>query len=139
MTPGCGENVVVWFEEQVDHEADDFARREVVARRLVGGFVEPADEVLEDVAHLRCCRPARDAGRSRRIRDDLVEAIGLLQLLDFLLELEVLEDFPDVLGETLDVVGEMPADVVRVALELLEVELAVIVKPRSLPLSLATC
>ena len=46
------EQVAVGGEQQVDHQADDFAGREVVAGRLVRGFVESPDQFLEDVAHL---------------------------------------------------------------------------------------
>ena len=50
--PGRGEQVVVVDEEQVDHQADDVAGREVIARGLVGQFVEAADEVLEEQPHV---------------------------------------------------------------------------------------
>jgi len=58
----------------------------------------------------------------------LIQAVGFFEFLDLLVELEALEDLADVFGEAGDVVGQMAADVVGVALELLEVELAVVVK-----------
>ena len=42
-----GQEVVVVDKEQVDHEADDVAGREVIAGGLVGEFVETADAILE--------------------------------------------------------------------------------------------
>src|SRR5450759_77782 len=41
---GLGEHLAVWVEEQVDHESDGVARREVLAGRLVGGLGETPDE-----------------------------------------------------------------------------------------------
>ena len=38
-------------EEDAHHQTNDLARREVVACRLVGQFVESTNEVLEDEAH----------------------------------------------------------------------------------------
>ena len=49
---GLGQHVVVLDEQQVDHQADDLARREVLTGRLVGEFGELADQLLEDQAHL---------------------------------------------------------------------------------------
>jgi len=49
----------------------------------------------------------------------LIQTIGFFELLDLFVELETLEDLADVLGKAVDVVGQMAADVVRVALELL--------------------
>ena len=46
--PGLRERVGVLDEEQVHHQADDFARREVLAGRLVRLLGEPPDQLLED-------------------------------------------------------------------------------------------
>ena len=46
------EEVVVFGEQQVHHEFDDFSRREVLASGLVGLLGEPSDELLVDVSHL---------------------------------------------------------------------------------------
>jgi hypothetical protein len=51
MTPAWVSTLVSGFQQQVDHELDDFARGEVVAGRFVGGFVEAPDQVLEHQAH----------------------------------------------------------------------------------------
>ena len=60
------ENVAVRLKEKIDHEPDDFARSEVVTRSLVSGFVELADELLEDVAHL-------GVGHDVRVKVDVAE------------------------------------------------------------------
>src|SRR5208283_3711625 len=46
------EDVVIGVEQDVDHELDDFAGGEVVAGLFVGGFVEFADKLFEDEAHV---------------------------------------------------------------------------------------
>jgi hypothetical protein len=49
---GLGEDDVVLDEEEIDHEADDLARGEMLSGRLVRLLHELPDELLEDAAHL---------------------------------------------------------------------------------------
>ena len=60
---GLGQHIVIFDEDQVDHEADDFAGSEVLSGGLIGDFSELADQLLEDRAHLGVARPYRDGGR----------------------------------------------------------------------------
>ena len=62
------------------------------------------------------------------LRDDEVEDVRLVHLLDFGFELEEVEDALDVSREALDVADQMLVDVVRVALELREVERRMVVE-----------
>ena len=117
-------NEIIVGEEKVDHELDDLARREVIARLLVCLLVEPTDEVLEDVAH-------RDVGDGVRVQincsdllDDFKEAVGLLQLLNLVGEIELLDDLPRARGEAGDEFREVGRELVRVAEELVEGEVA---------------
>jgi len=56
----------------------------------------------------------------------LVEAVGFFEFGDFLFEPKALKNFLDVLGKSFDVVREVLADVVRIALEFAKVERTVI-------------
>ena len=114
--------------QQVDHEPDHFARGEVVTGRLVRRLVEAPDQVLEHQPHGDVVHPFGVQVHFGELGNHLIEAVGLFQLFDLLIELEALEDLADVLGKTVDVIGKVAADVVRVALELAEIELAVVVK-----------
>ena len=125
---GRGEQLVVVDEQDVHHQPDDLARREVVAGGLVGQLVEAADEVLEDQPHLLVRHRIRVQVHVAELGDDEVEDVRLAHLLDLVLELEELEDGADVRREALDVADEVLLDVVGVALELLEVERRVIVE-----------
>ena len=116
----AGEQVVVVDEEQVDHEADDVARGEMIAGGLVGQFVEAADEVFEDQPHVGITDAVGMQVHVAELGDSEIEEVGLAQLLDFVGELEILEDAADVGGEAVDVAGEVLFDVIRVAFELLE-------------------
>ena len=123
-----GEQLVVLDEEEVHHQPDNLARGEVVAGGLVCQLVEAADEVLEDQPHLlvpHVCGMEVDAAE---FRDDEVEDVRLGHAVDFVLELEELEDLAHVLREAMDVAGEMAADVVGVAPQLLEVEVGMVVE-----------
>ena len=119
---GRGEQLVVVDEQDVHHQPDDLARREVVARGLVGQLVEAADEVLEDEPHLLVRHRVRVQVHVAELGDDEVEDVRLAHPLDLVLELEELEDVAHVLREALDVADEVLLDVVGVALQLLEVE-----------------
>ena len=125
---GRGEQLVVVDEQDVHHQPDDFARREVVARGLVGQFVEAADEVLEDEPHLLVRHRVRVQVHVAELGDDEVEDVRLAHPLDLVLELEEVEDVAHVRREALDVADEVLLDVVGVALQLLEVERRVVVE-----------
>ena len=60
--------------------------------------------------------------------DDKIKDVRLAHLLDFVVELEILEDAADVGGEAIDVAGQVLVDVVGVAFEFLEVERRVVVE-----------
>ena len=108
--------------------SDDLARREMVARGLVGQLVETPDEVLEDESHLLVRHRARVQVDVGELRDDEVEDVRLPHPFDLVIELEEVENFAHVAREAIDVAVEMRLDAVGVALELLEVEGGVVVK-----------
>ena len=91
-------------------------------------FVEPPDQLLEDVAHLDVGHHVGVQVDLAELRDDQVQPVGLVELGDVLLEAEVLDDLAGPGGEALDVVGQVGGDVVGIALEFLEVELAGVVE-----------
>ena len=123
----CQELVVV-DEEDAHHQADHFAGREVVAGGLVRELVEAPDEVLEDQPHLLVRDRARVQIDLCELRHDEEEDVRLAHLLDLGLELEVVEDAAHVGREPLDVAQQVLLDVVRVTLELREVEGRVVVE-----------
>ena len=100
---GLGQHLVILDEEQIDHEADDLARREVLAGRLVGEFGELADQLLEDEAHLGVVDDVGveiDVGELLR---DQIEQVRLGEPVDLDGEVEALEDVADVGGKGLHV------------------------------------
>lgn len=115
----------------MDHEADDFAGREVVPGFFIGLLIESADEFFKDGAHLGIGDPVGVEIDGGEFFDDEKEAVGFLQLGDFLLEAIVLKDFPCLAGEALNIVHEVLGYVVRVADQFLKRKLAGVVE--SLP------
>ena len=101
----------------------------MIARGLVGQFVEAADEVLEEQPHVVVADVVGVQVQVAELGDDEVEEVGLAHPLYLVGELEILEDAADVGGEAVDVTGEVLVNVVGVALELLEGERRVIVEP----------
>ena len=128
-----GEEIVVVDEQYAHHEADHLARREVVAGGLVGEFIEPADQVLEDQTHLFVRHLARVQIHPAELRNHHVEDVRLAHLLDLGFELEVFEDAAYLGGEPLEVAHQMLRDVVGIPQQPLEIEIRVIVE------SLACC
>ena len=131
---GLRQHLRVGLQQQVHHQLNHLARGEVIARCLVGGFVEAPDQVFEHQPHGDVVDPVRMKVDLAELGDDLVEPVGLFQFLDLFLELEAFEDFADVFGEPVDVIGEMPGDIIGISLELGEVKLAVIVEAQRNPL-----
>jgi len=126
--PLASQDVAVRLEQQVHHQPDNLAGREVVARRLVGRFAESPDQFLEDVAHL-------DVGHRIGVQVDVAELrhhqeqpVMLVQLGDVLLEGKPLEDAPHVGREALDVAGQVPRDLARIVLQPAEGQLARVVE-----------
>ncbi len=100
---GGGQGVVILHEHQGGGQADDVARGEVLARRLVGTLGEAPDQLLEHQPHLMV-----GDGRGREVGGPdllhhLVQQVGVVELTDELGEIEVLEDLPGILGEPLHI------------------------------------
>jgi hypothetical protein len=119
---GRSEQLIIVDEQDVHHQPDDLARREVVARGLVGQLIEAPDEVLEDQPHLLVRHCVRVQVHVAELGNDEVENVRLAHPLDLILKLEELEDVAHVLREALDVANEVLLDVVGVTLQLLEGE-----------------
>ena len=100
----------------------------MIPSRFIGGFVEAADQVFEHQPHGEVIDLARMQVNIGELGDHLIQAVRFFKLFDLLVELKALEDLADVLGETGDVVGQVTTDVVGVALELVEIKLAVVMK-----------
>ena len=94
----------------------------MVASGLVRQLIEATDKVLEDEAHLRVGHPVRVQIDIGELRDHKVEDVCFAHLLDLVLELEILEDVAHVAREALDVTDEVPGDVIRIALQPVEIE-----------------
>ena len=92
---GLAEGLVIFGEDEVDHEADDFARGEVLSGRLVRELGELADEFLECRAHLRVAHAVGMQVDVRELLRDEVEEVRLGEPIDLGVEVEALEDVAD--------------------------------------------
>jgi hypothetical protein len=89
---GLGQGLVVFDEQQVDHEPDHLTRGEVLPGGLVGQFRELADQLLEHRAHLGIGDGVRVQVDIGELLRDHVQQAGLGQLVDLGVEVEALED-----------------------------------------------
>jgi hypothetical protein len=88
---GLTEQLVVLDEEEVDHQPDHLARREVLAGGLVRELREAADELLVEVAHLEVRDDVRVEVDLRELGDDQVEQVLLAEARDLCVEAELLD------------------------------------------------
>ena len=118
-----GEHARIGLQQQVHHQLNDFTWREVITGGFVRRFVEPANQIFEHQPHGDVVDLGRVQIDFRKLGHHPIEPVGLFELVDFLAELEA-----DILREAGDVIGQVPSDVVGIALEFMEVKLAVIMK-----------
>ena len=93
--------------EQLHHQADDFARREVLPSLLAALFREAPQQLLVDVAHLQRRELVRAEFQFLVLVQDRREAVVLHHLPDGGPVVEVLDDVVDVLREAVDVGAEV--------------------------------
>ena len=119
---GLGQGVVVLDEEQIDHQPNDFTRREMLSGGFIGKLGELADEFLEHRAHLGI---ADDVGVEVDVGEllgDEVEQPGFGQPVNLRVKVEALENVAHGGRERLHIRAEVFADVVLVAHQLLQVQ-----------------
>ena len=104
--------LLVFDEEQVHHQPNDFAGREVLSCGLVRRLSELPNQLLEDRPHDVVRHPVGVEVHVGEPRDHLEEQVRLIQLGDLLGELELLDDVARVGGEALDVRGQVRRDVI---------------------------
>lgn len=115
-------------QHQRDHQVDDLAGREVLARVLVERLVEATDELLEERAHLVVAdRVGMEVDRREALQDQEQQA-RLIQLGDRVAEVEALQDLPHVRAEAGQVVTQVRGQVRRVGEEAPEVVAAGVVE-----------
>ena len=106
---------VIAREQQVYHEANDVAGREVFARVLVQRFIELADQLLEDRSHLGVGNAFGAQVHVLEALDHLVQQLGFLELGDRVVEAEVLDYLQHVGAEARDVIPQVLGEVCVVA------------------------
>lgn len=104
-----------------DYQADRVARGVVLARLLVGGLDELADQLLEQVPHVGVGRSAGVQVDLGERSDDQEEAVLLVELGDLGLEAEPLEHV-DVGREAVHVVDQVGAQALRIGQQSTAVE-----------------
>ena len=127
-----GQHLGIGFQQQVDHQANDLARGEVVTGRLVGRLIEAPDQVFEHQSHGDVINLAGVQVYFSELRNYLIEAVGFFKLFNLFFKLKAFENLADIIGKAIDVIHQMATDVVRVTLEFTEVELAVVVEAQRL-------
>ena len=100
--------------DEIRHEANDFARREVIPGFFVGLLVKAHHQMLEQIAHLEVVDPVRVKIDFGHRLDDGEETVAGVELLDLIGKLETLEDAPRGRGKAVDVRHEVRRDVLGI-------------------------
>jgi hypothetical protein len=106
--------VLLRGEQQVDHQLDDLAGREVLPGLFVRLLRADPDEFLEDIPHLDVAHAVRGQVDRGELLDDLVEEVLLRHARDLLIEREPLHDLADIAREAVDVGVEVGRELVGV-------------------------
>ena len=115
--------------QQVDHQLDHLTRREVFPSGLVRHLREPADQLLEHVAHLVVADHLRAQVQVGEPAHHLVEKVRGVEPLDVRRQVVRLKHLARVVGEGPDVRGQVCRRVGRVVRDRLQRQLAGVVKP----------
>ncbi len=117
-----GQQAVVLDEEEVDHEPDDLAGREMLTRSLVGELRESADQLLVQVAHLQVADRLGMQVDLAEPGNDEVEQVRTIKPVDLGPEVELVEDIASRRREVGDVGQQVVSDAVRVVEQPAQVE-----------------
>ena len=112
---GLGQHVVIFDEQQVDHQFDHFARGEVFSGGFVGNLGKLADQLFKHQPHLAVADFVRvqiDVGETL---GHLIQQPGFGEAVDLRVEVEALENVPYRYRKTLNVGKQVFLDVVLVA------------------------
>jgi hypothetical protein len=93
--------------EQLDHQADDFARREVFPGLLAALFREAPQQFLVDVAHFQAGELVGAEGEFLVLVEDRGQPVVLHHQADGGAVIEVLDDVVNILREAVDVGAEV--------------------------------
>ena len=93
--------------QQLDHEADNFARGEVISCLLAALFRKAPEQFLVDVTHFEGGELVRAEREFLVLIQDRGEAVVLYHRADGRAVIEVLDNVLNVLGEAVDVVPEV--------------------------------
>jgi hypothetical protein len=107
---------------------NDLAWGEVIPGRLVRELVEAPYQVFEHQSHLVVRHRLGMQVDVAEFLDDKIEDVGLAHPLDFVPELEIIEDAAHVGGKAIDIAGQVLVDVIWITLQALKVEGRAIVK-----------
>jgi len=119
---GFGQRLIIFNEQQVDHQADDLTRGEVFTRRFIGQLGKLANQLFKNGTHFGVVDPVGVQVDGGELLGDHVQQAGLGQLVDLGVELEALEDVAHRRAEGLQVGTQVFADVVLVTHELFQVQ-----------------
>ena len=119
-TPGRVSSLVVVGEQQVHHQPDHLAGREVLASGLIGQLGELADQLLIEIPHLQVRHRRRAQVDLRELRHHQIQQVVVVEAVDLHIEVELLHDVAGRLREPRDVVAQVPGHVVGIAQQRVE-------------------
>ena len=110
--------VLLWCQQQIDHQFDDFARGEVLPGFFVGLLRPNPNQLLKHIAHLHGSLVCGQAGKAQveggELLDDLEQQVLFGHFGDLFTKLEMVEDGPDVGRVAVDVAVEVGGEVAGV-------------------------
>ena len=121
-------NQVVMRQQQIDHQLDDFARREMIARFFIGLFVETPHEIFKQIAHGDVGDGVRMQVYICHLLNNFKQAVCIFELLNLLFELELFNDLARTARKPGDKVHKVCGQLFRVTQQIAEGKFAGVVK-----------
>lgn len=91
---GFGQGVVVFDEQHIDHQPDDFAGSKMFSGGFVGEFSKLADQFFKDVPHLLVGDHFRMQVDACKLLSDHVQQVGFVESLHLGVEVKAFKDVP---------------------------------------------
>ena len=123
-----GKRIIIFDEDEIHHQLDDFTRGEVLTGGFVGKFGELADQFLKHQTHFGVADLVGVQVDGGEFLCDHVQQTSLIEPVDLGVELKPLEDVTDGGAEAVDVVAQVLSNVVLIPHQLLQVQLMGVVK-----------
>ena len=116
------ECVVIFYKKKIDHQTNDFARREVFTCGFVGEFGKLSDEFFKDRAHFGVGDLVWMQVNGGEFFRDHIKQVCLGEAINLRVEVKLFKDVAHCRREAMDIRAQVRAQVVLITHELFQIQ-----------------